>query len=334
MRTKSAEIDWWAEERAARERGFSILAGVDEVGLGPIAGPVVAAAVVLPYECAPQGVNDSKALTAEQRESLDKQIRECAIALSIAIVDVPTLDSINILRASHQAMREAVGNLGTRPDVALIDGRPVQPFPVPQIALIKGDARSASIAAASIVAKVERDKLMCDYDAAHPGYGFAIHKGYSTEDHQARLRELGPCPIHRRSFQTVAGLCQTELPLDENQVTGQTGESVTAAYLQDLGWQILASRFRCYGGEVDLIAKDGSTLAFVEVKSRRGKKFGSAAESVDKRKRQRLMTAVNFYLSQTGSFDCLCRFDVAEVQFGRDGLASVNLIQNAFFAVE
>jgi ribonuclease HII len=200
------ERDWWQEERIAWTEGYRCIAGVDEAGRGALAGPVVAACVVLPYEFVPKGVNDSKLLSPAQREALYPQIVSQARGVGVGIVDAETIDEINILRAAHEAMRIALENLprGLFPDLALIDGLPVQPFPLTQVAIVDGDTLSASIAAASIIAKVTRDSLMRDFDGTHPGYGFASHKGYSAPVHLDALRKLGPCSIHRKSFRPVA----------------------------------------------------------------------------------------------------------------------------------
>lgn len=198
--------DWWLEERTALEAGYTCLAGIDEAGRGALAGPVVAACVVLPFVRAPQGIDDSKALSASQREHLYAEIVSLARGIGIGIVPNEQIDSINVLRATHEAMRFALADLppGLFPDVALIDGLPVRPFPLDQIALVHGDARSASIAAASIVAKVTRDRLMIAADSQHPGYGFAAHKGYGVPLHRAALYRLGPCPLHRHTFRPVS----------------------------------------------------------------------------------------------------------------------------------
>jgi ribonuclease HII len=186
----------------------SIIAGVDEAGRGPLAGPVVAAAVVLPCRWLEAGIderlrdlNDSKQLTAQQRESFfDILTGHPEIHYAVAIVDADTIDRINILEATHQAMNLALARLDPSPQHVLVDGLPVKTMRFPQTALVKGDARSYSIAAASVLAKVTRDRLMLESDRLYPGYGFAGHKGYGTPQHLAAIRELGPCPIHRRSF--------------------------------------------------------------------------------------------------------------------------------------
>lgn len=187
-----------------------LIAGIDEVGRGPLAGPVVAAAAILPERFRHKKLNDSKKLSAEVREKIYAELTTRAdVAWAVCVVEVEEIDRINILRASHEAMRRAVMALTTRPDHALIDGLPVRPFPVPHTALVKGDSLSFSIAAASVIAKVTRDRIMMELDQRYPGYEFGQHKGYGTELHLARLKQHGPCPIHRRTFLPVE---QAELP--------------------------------------------------------------------------------------------------------------------------
>lgn len=190
-------------ERECWADGFEFVAGVDEVGRGPLAGPVVAAAVVFPRGAEFPCVNDSKQLTGAEREELRAAILAIpGVQVGIGEVDVGTIDLMNILNATHLAMRRAVEQL-TRADFVLVDGRPVKGLPLPSRAIVKGDAKSASIAAASIVAKVYRDRLMVELDGVYPNYGFADHKGYGTARHLEALRELGVTPAHRRSFRPV-----------------------------------------------------------------------------------------------------------------------------------
>ena len=192
-------------ENALRKTGLRLIAGIDEAGRGPLAGPVVAAAVILPVNFRHSAVDDSKALSHDTREEIYAALTaRTDIFWAVAVVEHDEIDRINILRAAHQAMRRAVEALATRPCHALIDGLPVRPFPVPHTAIVKGDAKSKSIAAASILAKVTRDRIMVRLDAEYPRYGFAQHKGYGTELHLARLKDHGPCPIHRRTFLPVA----------------------------------------------------------------------------------------------------------------------------------
>jgi ribonuclease HII len=191
-------------ERALRRSGPLCIAGIDEAGRGPLAGPVVAAAVILPEKFRHKELTDSKKLNAPTRERLYMELTSHPmIVWALAVVESEEIDRINILQATHQAMRRAVAALSVAPDHVLIDGRPVRPFPVPQTALVGGDGLSFSIAAASVVAKVTRDRLMVEWHDRHPEYDFATHKGYGTERHLAKLRAHGPCPIHRRTFLPV-----------------------------------------------------------------------------------------------------------------------------------
>jgi ribonuclease HII len=184
------------------------IAGLDEVGRGPMFGPVVAAAVIFPERRRLPGLTDSKQLTEKQRNEYDAAIRECAVAWAIAAVDVETIDRINIRRASLLAMRMAVEQLAATaelvPDYLLIDGRDTIEWPCAQQAVIGGDARSISIAAASVLAKVHRDRLLVELDAVYPGYGLARHKGYCSAEHMEALKRLGPTPLHRKSYAPVA----------------------------------------------------------------------------------------------------------------------------------
>ncbi len=194
-------------ERRLRALGISTIAGVDEAGRGALAGPVVAAAVILPEKFRHRRLNDSKQLAPELREEIYQELTSnIEIFWAIGVVDHVEIDRINILRASHQAMRIAIAALHAQPQHVLIDGLPVYPFPLPQTAIIDGDCFSLSIAAASVIAKVTRDAMMRSFCAQFPEYCFSQHKGYSTELHLAKLHEFGPCPIHRRSFEPVAQL--------------------------------------------------------------------------------------------------------------------------------
>ncbi len=205
MRAQQQPVKFRCEatlERELRARGFVRVAGVDEVGRGALFGPVVAAAVILDPEHPVRGLNDSKQLEAERREVLAGRIRERAVAWSIAAVDAASIDYFNIYQASRMAMQRAIERLSPAADFLLIDAVPLD-LPVPQRSLIKGDARCHAIAAASIIAKVYRDECMRVWDEVFPGYGLAHHKGYSTPEHARALAELGPTPLHRRSFEPV-----------------------------------------------------------------------------------------------------------------------------------
>ena len=188
-------------EREETGKGAFFIAGMDEAGRGPLAGPVVAAIAVMPLDDPIDGVDDSKKVSEKKREKLYDLIREKAIAYKIVAVDEKTIDEINILEATKKAMYECIDTLSITPDVVLVDAVKLK-AKVPTRSIIKGDALSYSIAAASILAKVYRDRLMRDYDTLYPAYGFAKHKGYGTKDHVDALKEFGPCPIHRRTFIT------------------------------------------------------------------------------------------------------------------------------------
>ena len=192
-------------EKKLRAIGIVRIAGIDEAGRGALAGPVVAAAVVLPEKFRHRKLNDSKQLAPELREKIyGELIANEKVTWAIGVADHLEIDQINILRATHKAMRAAIEALVDPPEHVLIDGLPVYPFPFPQTAIIEGDCLSLSIAAASVIAKVTRDRMMRDFCALFPEYCFSQHKGYSTELHLTKLHELGPCPIHRRSFEPVA----------------------------------------------------------------------------------------------------------------------------------
>ena len=179
---------------------YSLICGIDEAGRGPLAGPVVAGAVILPKDCEILYLNDSKKLSPAKREALYEEIMEKAEAVGVGMASPARIDEINILQATYEAMREAVANLGVAPELLLNDAVTIPDVRIPQVPIIKGDAKSVSIAAASIIAKVTRDRLMVQYDEILPGYGFAQHKGYGSKEHIESIRRLGPTPIHRQTF--------------------------------------------------------------------------------------------------------------------------------------
>lgn len=187
------------EEQAA-DRGFRAVAGVDEAGRGPLAGPVVAAAVILPRSFELAGLTDSKQLSPQKRESLYPLIRAQALAVGVGVASARRIDQINILQATLEAMATAVGRLQPQPDFLLVDGTFPVPLSLAQRTLKKGDSRSLSVAAASVVAKVVRDRIMTAYDRIFPGYGFGAHKGYGSAAHRSAIAKLGPCPLHRLTF--------------------------------------------------------------------------------------------------------------------------------------
>lgn len=195
-----SEITMWEIEDSFFEKGITCICGVDEAGRGPLAGPVCAAAVILPPHAEILGLNDSKKLTDKRRRELYPIIKETALAYGIAFADHREIDDINILQATYLAMERALAQLQIKPELALIDGNRAKDFGVPVRTVVKGDSLSASIAAASILAKVTRDDLMLEMAEKYPDYGFEVHKGYGTKAHYQALLEHGPCPIHRMTF--------------------------------------------------------------------------------------------------------------------------------------
>ena len=193
-------IDWFRYENEAKAEGFNIVCGIDEAGRGPLAGPVCAAAVILPEGCVIEGINDSKKLTEKKREALFDVIKEKALAYSIAVADEKEIDEINILQATYLAMRRAFDGLDIKPDMALVDGNRDPLLGVPTRTIVKGDANSMSIAAASILAKVTRDRFMLSMDEKYPEYQFSKHKGYGTKLHYEMLTKYGASEIHRKTF--------------------------------------------------------------------------------------------------------------------------------------
>ena len=195
-----SEVNMWEIEQGYYDRGIRLVCGVDEAGRGPLAGPVCAAAVILPENVEIPGLNDSKKLSDKRRRELFPVIKEKAIAYAIAFADHNEIDEINILQATYLAMERAINQLPVKPEAALIDGNRAKDFGIPVETVVHGDSRSASIAAASILAKVTRDDHMLLMAEEYPGYSFEIHKGYGTKAHYEALEKLGACPIHRMSF--------------------------------------------------------------------------------------------------------------------------------------
>ncbi|MBP3723474.1 MAG: ribonuclease HII [Selenomonadaceae bacterium] len=193
-------------EKTAKEEGFDLVAGVDEAGRGPLAGPVAVAAVILPFGLYLPYLNDSKKLSEKRRETLFDMIKEQATAYSVVFVDRETIDRENIYKATQNGMYDAVLKLNPAPQKVLIDAMPLDKLPVPSLSIVKGDAKSASIAAASILAKVTRDRFMKEIDAVYPEYGFKNHKGYGTKAHIEAIKKYGPCPLHRISFEPIKSM--------------------------------------------------------------------------------------------------------------------------------
>ena len=206
MKERQRVANLYTFENECRANGYKLIAGVDEVGRGPLAGPVVVASVILPENFFIEKINDSKKLSEATREKIYDIIMENAMAVNRAIIDEKTIDRVNIYQAAMNGMYEAIYGLSPKPDAVLIDAMPLESLDIYHQSIIKGDAKSASIAAASIVAKVERDRMMNEFDKIYPQYGFAKNKGYGTSEHLEALRKYGPCEIHRKSFEPIKSM--------------------------------------------------------------------------------------------------------------------------------
>ncbi|HPC35256.1 MAG TPA: ribonuclease HII [Candidatus Marinimicrobia bacterium] len=308
-------------EKNLWEQGISNIAGIDEAGRGPLAGPVVAAAVVFSENTTLiPGINDSKQVTPAKREKLYDEIMAGAQAVGIGLVEPEEIDRIDILQATYKAMRMAIGRLKLNVQHILVDGRPLPDKIYPQTAIVGGDRKCYSIAAASIIAKVYRDRLMRQYDSVFPGYGFAQHKGYGTKKHLESIVKLKPCPIHRISFQKVTENIVDINNSENTRWLGKYGEDLAALYLFRHGYQIIKRNFHLGAyGEIDIIAQKDNNLCFVEVKTQRHTKFGPPESWVDERKMQQIGRIAAGYLSQNPVENVDCRFDVVTVNLnGRE----------------
>ena len=317
------------EEEKLWQQGFKLIAGIDEVGRGPLAGPVVAAAVILSPENNHswlEQVRDSKKLSAKKRGFLSSCIREKCIAFGIGEVSPVEIDLLGIVGATKLAMSTAVEQLTITPDALLIDAMELPGITIRQKSIIKGDNISRSIAAASIVAKVYRDGLMTKYDKLYPEYGFARNMGYGTKEHMNKLREIGSCPIHRTSFAPVRGTSKS----NDRKRTGALGENAATEHLIKQGYTILQRNYRCPVGEIDIIARDGDSLVFVEVRTKRSRQFGTPEESITPAKKAKLIELAETYLQEHGKPDQHWRIDVVAVEIRQgDRVSRIELIRNA-----
>ena len=297
---------------------MALIAGVDEAGRGPLAGPVVAATVILDEQNRISGLADSKKLTAKKREKLFQEIMQHA-EVGIGVVDVEEIDKNNILKATQKAMYKAMGALKTKPDKALIDGYALPNQIIPNKGIIGGDDKIDCIRAASIIAKVTRDRMMQQYDIIFPEFGFARHKGYGTILHMEKLSEYKACPIHRKSFKPVNENLPTITWLKSQRRIGQWGERLAALEYFNNGYKIHALNHYCAPyGEIDIIAEKDNELVFAEVKTAARKTLGGVEGQVDEVKLQRLSNAIDKYIMDNEIQNDI-RLDVFAVRLGKNG---------------
>jgi len=295
---------------------LELIAGVDEAGRGPLAGPVVAAAVILPKNHKIEGLADSKKLTPKKREKLFDEIKAVS-QVGIGIVSHKTIDRINILQGTFKAMRKALGRLSKKPEKALIDGFPLPDQVIKNEGIIGGDSKIESISAASIVAKVTRDQIMKNMDPIFPEYGFAQHKGYGTKQHMEALKKFKATPIHRKTFRPVKENMPNIRWLKSSQRIEKLGAQLVALkYLND-GYQIVKMNHTCsHYGEINIITEKNDQLIFIEVKTATKDQKPGPDLKLDPSKLQKLKSAIHYYLSELGEEKDV-RLDISSVIIGK-----------------
>ena len=294
------------------------LAGIDEAGRGPLAGPVVAASVILPHDIKLPGVTDSKKISEKKRERLFDEIKSHALALSIGVVHEEEIDEKNILQATYQAMRQSVGKLGIKPDILLVDGNKADIKHYKQESIIDGDQKSLSIAAASIIAKVSRDRMMRKYDIVFPEYGFAQHKGYGTKQHIEAIATRKASPIHRKSFNPVSHHLPSFAYYKRNRLLGKLGEQLVACKMIRSGHEILETNYNIPKvGKIDIISQEEEMLVITEVNTQTvGNVLGESCAQIDEKNNNRIMNAIQYYM-ETHELECDFRFDIGQVVLGK-----------------
>ena len=323
-------IDLLSYENRLWADGVKTIAGIDEAGRGPLAGPVVAAAVILNQRAIPEDVDDSKKLTAKNRDILFDVIKEKSLDYSTGIVWQDEIDRSDILRSTHLAMKKAIGSLKQKPEHLLIDGRRLPDNIFEQTAIISGDSLSASIASASIIAKVTRDRIMLQISKIYPEYEFEKHKGYGTSLHIDHIMQFGPSPVHRRSFKRVKGI-KSKVNLDDPKQLGRYGEKIACLELIKKGYEILEQNYwaESRGCELDIVIKKENTVIFVEVKTKYHEGFGEPEQWVGEKKQAQISKAAQSYLIDKNPGGAEYRFDVIAIKFLNDNY-KIKHIVNAF----
>ena len=311
-----------------KEQGIELLCGVDEAGRGPLAGDVYAAAVILSPNCVIEGLNDSKKLNDKKREELYDIIKEQAVSYCVGIATIAEIEEFNILQATFLAMNRAVDGLTTTPKLVLVDGNQNPHLNIHSRCVVKGDATSACIAAASILAKVERDHYMKQVAEQYPQYQFEKHKGYGTALHYSMLDAHGMSAVHRASFlkKYFSG------EKSESKRRGDLGEETTVDYLKAQGYDIIFCNYHSAYGEIDVIAKTGDIIAFVEVKTRKENSMITAKEAVTLSKQKKIIKTALCYIEEN-KIELQPRFDVVEIYItGKKQLevTEINYIEHAF----
>jgi len=298
-----------------RKLGDNLIAGIDEAGRGPLAGPVVASAIILPKDIELEEVKDSKKLTKKKRDLLFVEIQKKAIAIGVGIVHEREIEKLNILGATTSAMKKAIGHLSIKPDILLIDGPHIKIPHIKYENIINGDSLSLSIASASIIAKVTRDKIMTQYDKVFPEYGFANHKGYGTKKHLEAIKEHKATHIHRKSFKPISEHLPDFKHYNQTSKIGQLGERLAASGLVKLGFEILEMNFNVPKiGELDIVHRENGELVISEVKTLfYGYKDTEPADKIDENKWERIMKASQYYIEEKGIEENV-RFDVISVR--------------------
>ncbi len=299
--------------------GKEHIAGIDEAGRGPLAGPVVSSAVIFPHDIQLPEVNDSKKISEKKRERLYDEIYDSALSVGVGVTHEEEIDEENVLQATFKAMRQSVGQLSIKPDILLVDGNKADIKHYKQESIIDGDQKSLSIAAASIIAKVSRDRMMRQYDIVFPKYGFAKHKGYGTKQHMEAIINRKASPIHRKSFNPVSQHLPSFAYIKRNRLIGKLGEQLVACKMIRSGYEILETNYNVAKvGEIDIISRDEGMLVFTEVKTQTaGHGWSESRAQVDEKKSDRIMNAVQHYMD-VNELDCDFRFDVGEVILGRE----------------
>jgi len=326
-------LNLWHFEREFVNEGYKHVCGIDEAGRGPLAGPVYAAAVILPFGLELSGLDDSKKLSEKKRDLLFDEITEKAIDFGIGVADHKEIDALNILKATFLAMNRAVDSMKLKPDIALIDGNRDPAVMCRSKCIVGGDSKSASIAAASILAKVSRDRFMLSAAKEYPQYMFEKHKGYGTKLHYDKLGAYGSSEIHRQSFlkkwKAESQDGKTNHDTFAPKARGDLGEALALEFLNNKGYITLTCGFHSRFGEIDLIVSNSEYVVFVEVKLRKNAHFANARDSVDFDKRNKIKATADTWL-QLNNSSLQPRFDVIELYAPDDSSPEIIHIEDAF----